>query len=111
MGLPGAAQQHQGKALPAGNLGALHKGDGISCSSRGDNSLLLVGFTQGKFHETQLLLQAIHESNGNPQQPHRTRLRVKLSRGNSALPSCVSGMGIGDMSSVASLGPVYLLDM
>lgn len=81
MGLPGAAQQHQGKALPAGNLGALHKGDGISCSSRGDNSLLLVGFTQGKFHETQLLLQAIHESNGNPQQPHRTRLRVKLSQG------------------------------
>lgn len=81
MGLPGAAQQHQGKALPAGNLGALHKGNGISSSSRGDNSLLLVGFTQGKFHETQLLLQAMHESNGNPQQPHRTWLRVKLSQG------------------------------
>lgn len=66
MGLPGAAQQHQGKALPAGNLGGLHEGDRISSSSRGNNSLLMVGFTQGKFHETQLLLQAICESNGNP---------------------------------------------
>lgn len=98
------SQRQLSKALPAGDLGALHEGDGTSPSSRGDNSLLLVGFTQGKFHETRLLLQDIRESNGNPQQPHRTQLRVKLSRGNSALPSCVSGMGLGDMSSAARLG-------
>lgn len=78
MGLPGAAQQHQGKGLPAGDLGALHEGDGIFPSSRGDNSLLLVGFTQGKFHETRLLLQAIRESNGNPMETAQGKLCSSL---------------------------------
>lgn len=56
------------------------QGAGISPGSGADNSLPAVGFTQGKLHETQLLLQAIRQSDGNPRRPHGTWQGAKLFR-------------------------------
>lgn len=82
--------------------------DGISPSSRGDNSLPVAGFTQGKLHETRLLLRALRQSGGNPRQPHGTRQRVKLSRGKHSSSLPCQRDGIGDASSSASPGPPAL---
>lgn len=72
------------------------QGAGISPGSRGDNSLPTVGFTQGKLHETQLLLRGIGQSDGNPRRPHGTRQGAKLFRRkrSSSLP-CQKGWDWG----------------
>lgn len=78
------------------------QGAGISPNSRGDNSLPTVGFTQRKLHETRPLLQATHESDGCPRQPHGTRQRAKLSWEKQASSLLCQRDGAGDEPSAAS---------
>lgn len=63
-----------------------------------------MGFTQGKLHETRVLLWAIHESDGNPQQPHGTQRSAELSWGKHSSSLLCQQDGIGDASSAASPG-------